>query len=613
MAKMLILLPLLVALCAEPAHSIFDGTCPRKEPPPGLLVLSPGSKLLLTCSGHVKVDGVKVSVARNLSNSSRKWISSNATRTAVNITDITVASVKSYKQTVKSAASQGYHSSPTEAHDNRIITHTDAGYTASPTTHMVRKSGVSRLLKSEYNWEAEEVGDEGELEEEEGEEGSRVTRGVKMMHHWKWNGKTVGKGDRDWGEIAFEERGATLSLSSVRVKDSGKYACYYKGREMFSVRVTIADPPETPSLSCYKRSPSSKIRCEWTPRKAFTITPDCFLLLSKRRGRGSEPFHQFKCSYSLRLSRCWCALDYNEDELRTLHKAYLCVTSIAGNATSNLQHFRPLGILKPEPPSQVSAWQEVGQETRLKVTWSYPKSWKSQDSFYELIYEIKYRPRRASFDNEQVKVIKEDRYYTITDVMPGVEYLIQLRASEEYDGQWSDWSTPVNASSWTAPSLSPLITTTFPVYLEGSGADDDLIYVIEPVFSGPELTHHILWISCLFILLSVTLAIYIFRYKDRFVSKLQSLGASAQCGDPPQPQIFTPTAPERQAVVIFAPPRYKHPPPNDMEEEEEEEEEEGEEEEGEEEEEDEQEQWINDRLEAQHFNNTTYFFVQKEG
>lgn len=33
--------------------------------------------------------------------------------------------------------------------------------------------------------------------------------------------------------------------------------------------------------------------------------------------------------------------------------------------------------------------------------------------------------------------------------MPGVEYLIQLRTKEEYDGRWSDWSTPVNGSSWT--------------------------------------------------------------------------------------------------------------------------------------------------------------------
>lgn len=287
--------------------------------------------------------------------------------------------------------------------------------------------------------------------------------------------------------------------------------------------------------------------------------------------------------------------------------AYLCVTTIAGNATSGLQHFRPLSILKPEPPSHVSVEQEVGQETRLKVTWGSPKSWKSQDSFYELIYEIKYKPRWSSFNNEQVKVIKEHRHYTISDIMPGVEYVIQLRAREEYDGQWSDWSLPVNASSWIAPSVSPLITTMFPLYPEGSGADENLQdgngdhYIIDPVFRGTEVSYHTLWICGSFILLSVALAIYIFRHKDRLMPKLQSLGVD--CGDPPQPQIFTPTAPERQDGNTFPRPLCKQPPPNNVEEEEEDE--------GAEEE-DEQEQWLNDRVEAQHFSNTTYFFIRVE-
>ena len=33
-----------------------------------------------------------------------------------------------------------------------------------------------------------------------------------------------------------------------------------------------------------------------------------------------------------------------------------------------------------------------------------------------------------------------------------VEYVIQLRAKDEYDGLWSDWSPPEYAYSWTGNS-----------------------------------------------------------------------------------------------------------------------------------------------------------------
>ncbi|XP_041648395.1 interleukin-6 receptor subunit alpha [Cheilinus undulatus] len=586
---MQLFLPLLFVLCAaESVRGVFDGTCPSKEPPHGVLVLSPGSKLVLTCSGHVKVNGVKVTTSKNGSNRVRRVNSSNATPTHVNITNSTEDSIKSSKVTMDIAVSERHQSDLSET--EKVIAHTDSGYTASPTTHSVQRSSMSWILKSGSDLEAEEVED---FEEDDGEEGSRVTRGIKLIYQWKWNGRTLGKGDRDWGEITLEGRGETLSLSIVRVIDSGKYTCFSKGREMFSLRVTIADPPETPYLSCYKRSPSSKIRCEWTPQKAVTITPECYLFLSKKVGLQSEPFQRLKCSYSLRLSRCWCALDFNEDHLRTLHTVYLCVTSIAGNATSSLLHFRPLSILQPEPPSKVLVQQEAGQETRLKVTWNAPGSWKSQDSYYELIYEIRYRPLRSSFS--QVKLIKVGRVYIINDALPGVEYVIELRTREEYDGLWSDWSEPVNASSWTAPSVSPLTTTVFPFYPEGSGADDELTNV-DPEFSGPEPSHHILWILGSFVLLSVMLAIYIIRYKGRLVSKLQSLSVITKCGDPPQSQPSEQTDPEGQASVKLVPPCYKESPSSEAEREEEdvEEEEQG-----------------NDLMEALHFSNTSYFFLQK--
>ena len=50
----------------------------------------------------------------------------------------------------------------------------------------------------------------------------------------------------------------------------------------------------------------------------------------------------------------------------------------------------------------------------------------------------------------QVNTIRgSTRSYMITDALSGSDYVIQLRMKEEYDGQWSEWSSPVNSTSWT--------------------------------------------------------------------------------------------------------------------------------------------------------------------
>lgn len=55
----------------------------------------------------------------------------------------------------------------------------------------------------------------------------------------------------------------------------------------------------------------------------------------------------------------------------------------------------------------------------------------------------------------QVLRLKDQYSDTITDMLPGVEYLIQLRTRDEYDGEWSDWSAPVCAHSWTGECTPP--------------------------------------------------------------------------------------------------------------------------------------------------------------
>nr|XP_020462780.1 interleukin-6 receptor subunit alpha-like [Monopterus albus] len=571
MRKMRIFLPLLWVLCAAQVDSVYDITCPREDPTPGVLVLSSGSTLLLTCRGHVTVDGVKVNIARNSNRNKRGSFPAAPTTTGTK------------------KPTEGHRYSPDTAvsavtGENRRPTYT--GYTASPITRVVQPTSVSRLLRGQS--ETEEMGVEGyyedNMEEEEGAGGSRVTRGLESWPQWKLNGKTVGKGNRDQGELTLERRGSLLSLSSVRVEDSGNYTCHHRGRERFSVRVIVADPPEKPNLSCSKKSPSSKIRCQWTPRKPVTRPFTCYLVLDKRSFKTFIP-----CSYSPRFSRFWCALEYNEDEMRTPHHVYLCVRNIAGNATSEMQHFTPWHILKPDPPSGVKVQQDEECETCLTVRWNLPITWKPQDKNYNLYYELRYKPLASSY--YQVKLVKNDHFHTIQDALPGVQYQIQLRNREEYDGQWSDWSTPVNASSWTDLSSTP-----FTIPPEGS-ADDCLCNETVPkptqIMVVPS---SILWISGSCVLLSVILAVFIIRHKGRLMSKLHHLNVITPCGNSSQPPPSTPAAPEGQAMVTFASSPCREPLPSTLEEEEEE---------------NEGEESPQERIEVMHFNNTCYFVFQE--
>ncbi|XP_054638905.1 interleukin-6 receptor subunit alpha isoform X2 [Dunckerocampus dactyliophorus] len=549
---MRLFLPLLCALCITPVGSFYHGTCPKKEPPPGVLVLSPGSSLVLSCDGDVKVDGAKVKVSKQGSNNNAGEHSSSETQTTAYKPHRNEALIKADTNALKGK-------------------HEEQGVQAG---REGRSSPVYQVFQpTSTPPKAEDM------------DTSKVTRGLKGK--WKVNGKTVGRGHWDWGGFTVGSGGAQLSVSSTRPKDSGNYSCHHRGRERFSVKVIVADAPESPSLSCSKKSPSSKIRCEWTPAKPLTLRPNCYLWLSKRP---SDTFHRFHCSFSSRWSRCWCALDHDEDELRTFHMAYLCVTSMAGNATSPILPFYPLDILRPDPPAAVSVRQEIGHETRITVNWTYPASWKSQDSYYELIYELKYHPVNSS--HEQVKLIRGRRSSTITDALSGVEYMIQLRTQDEFDGLWSSWSAPVYGSSWTVRTQEPVALyddDLFPEY-ESSGTEDEPSEALPELSVSPAaVSHHILWISCPLALLAVVFVACVFRDKEKVLSKLHSLSVPGRRRSPAQPASPATIGAEGRALVTFSPPSSK------------EEEEAG----GNEDERSEMA-----RREAVHFNNTHYFLIQ---
>ncbi|NXW52930.1 IL6RA protein, partial [Nyctiprogne leucopyga] len=60
--------------------------------------------------------------------------------------------------------------------------------------------------------------------------------------------------------------GDPLLLRHLRYEDSGRYSCYVGGRPLRSLRLLVEEPPETPRVSCYRRSHDKDVLCEWPLR-----------------------------------------------------------------------------------------------------------------------------------------------------------------------------------------------------------------------------------------------------------------------------------------------------------------------------------------------------------
>lgn len=537
------------ALCilwGTPILCTFYGSCPKKEPPPGVVIVSQGSELVMTCSGHVTIDGVKVT-------SNANGLPAAVTRSTVN--SVSHNAVLPKQQISKSRESEG-----------RIV----------PTSS---SSSVSQPIRTKSEWDPGRV---GEFEDEFDDEG-KDERATKFNLQWKFT--------KDGQGIA---EGPTLSLSHVKMSDSGRYSCHQRGTERFSTRVIVTEAPETPHLSCYKKSPSSKIRCEWSPQRPVYKGTSCSLFIRKRLEGG---LMRVPCSYSTRRSRCWCALDHNEDDNRVLHQAFLCVSSFVSNVTSELFSFKPMHILKPDPPYNVSVQPLAGLSQSLMITWKPPYTWKFHDQFYELIYEIRYKPS-MSINYQTVAIDGHITRHTITDADTGKKYEVQIRAKDEYEGQWSEWSAPQYGHSWTTVldvSNEDTSTTSWS-YLdsEGSGTEEPSEDFSLSRGSPEVASHHYVWMMIAVVMgvSLIILVVYMIRYKDRCMSKLQTMGVLAQCSDTvhprPAPADIAPAVAERHALL------NKDRPPNEVKER------------------SEQELKAGERIEATIFSNTSYFLVPRE-
>ncbi|KAG5270883.1 hypothetical protein AALO_G00173380 [Alosa alosa] len=348
---------------------------------------------------------------------------------------------------------------------------------------------------------------------------------------WMLNGRPVQGVGMPW----------SLTLPSFGLADAGNYSCHRAGRWMSTLRMDVANSLERPTLKCrrkdlYKR----KIRCDWMASGPVTHAPRCHLILKRK----SSPEQRVSCCrYSSKRSRCRCLVGPEAlDTDSSLYNARLFVTSPSGSGTSPWISFTPQSILKPEPPGRVSVRSVVGVERKLDVFWSYPTSWKKWNDHYRLKFELRYHPVLGKM-NQTVAIPRTSPLlsWTILDVLPGVQYAVQMRNMEEHgQGHWSDWSSPVYTHTWTAPkptdapessniSEEPLILIVIPDTPPESDAVDR-----PPIDDGFMLAHMVSIMGCcVLMVIFILVFVQVIRHKIHFKSGLAKLRVTPPPPSPP--------------------------------------------------------------------------------
>ncbi|CAM9270478.1 unnamed protein product [Rangifer tarandus platyrhynchus] len=258
--------------------------------------------------------------------------------------------------------------------------------------------------------------------------------------------------------------GRRLLLQSVQLSDSGNYSCYWEGHPAGSVRLVVDVPPEKPQLSCFQKSPLSRVNCEWSPRSPPSLTTKAVLLVRKIPGQNfQEP-----CQYSPEAQRFSCQLAVPEGD-SSFYVVSLCVANSAGSGSSNPLTFEGYELLQPDPPVNITVRAVDGSPRWLSVTWQDPPSWNSY--FYRLHFELRYRTEQSK--TFTTLMIKDLQYHCIIhDAWSGMRHVVQLRAQEEFrNGLWSEWSPEVTGIPWTESRSSA--TTKLPTSMQAHTTTED--------------------------------------------------------------------------------------------------------------------------------------------
>ncbi|XP_043936580.1 interleukin-6 receptor subunit alpha isoform X2 [Protopterus annectens] len=268
-------------------------------------------------------------------------------------------------------------------------------------------------------------------------------RFVNSTIEWRFNGnKKILKDKRS------TENKNVLVLQSITLKETGIYSCYIDGELIDTHNVSVREALQKPSVSCYRRSPINKIRCEWKLSKKWPYSIRASLVVKK--GFSGLP-SEYKCRYYELSNKFSCIVNHTEED-DILYFVKMCVTDGYTTESSKEDMLSSQRIIKPDPPENVTVNPVQNAPQKLNVTWVYPRSWWT--TFYRLRFQIRYRADRVQDFTTMPEVLKTS--CMIDDAWMKFKHIVQVRGMEEFRyGTWSEWSEEVSNTPWTEPEPEP--------------------------------------------------------------------------------------------------------------------------------------------------------------
>uniref|UniRef100_A0A8D2PFP4 Interleukin 6 receptor n=1 Tax=Zosterops lateralis melanops TaxID=1220523 RepID=A0A8D2PFP4_ZOSLA len=248
-----------------------------------------------------------------------------------------------------------------------------------------------------------------------------VPENATVLWQLKEQGATGG-----WGQQLAE--GNTLLLRRLRYEDSGHYSC--------SVGSHLLQPPETPQVSCYRRSHDKDVLCEWPQQEKPSPGTRAMLWVKFVAENATE----HRCRYFSKARKFICRVKVPPGTDDTKHLVVsTCVSNSAGGSAGKDKIITLTGVAEgiPDPPVNVTVKAVEKAPQWLQVNWSYPSSWDPR--FYWLRFQVRYRPEPVT-----------TTWLDIRDAWRGTRHVVQVRAKDEFGhGAWSEWSQEAVGTPWT--------------------------------------------------------------------------------------------------------------------------------------------------------------------